>query len=395
MSKTSSLLCVFLLLPATLASRCDDNFGVKTLKKSGLQEATALTASSDGGAIIVGQTASSDDNLDIYVLKVNSVGDIKWSKSLGGDREDTAMTVLKTEDNAYVVFGYVYDGNTTVPINLFKISESGTVLWEKTHTLPSMHISSVAPTSDGGFILGGSFRDDTTDEAGFAMIRLDANGEEQWHNVVITEGERALIRAISETDDGGFVLGGTVYDFGAYDHQIAFYKTDEYGDILWSQEYGDEGVAEEIWSVAATDDGGFVAAGNRGIDYLGTPTPPQISKNALVIKFDRRGSIEWDNMYGGDPEDSAKKIRPTEDGGYIFAGMTRSYGFQNNDAWVVKLNADGTQSWHAHHPGDAKIAEGVDVEQLEDGTYISTGKILNLIRSWDIFVWHLDEDGSY
>lgn len=395
LAQTRTWLFLCLLLPALLASKCDDPFGAKPLKKNGLQEAKALVSTPDGGAIVVGQTSTGENNYDLYVLKVDSVGEVEWSKTFGGELEDTALAVERTADGAYLVVGYIYEGNTTVPVTLFKMSGGGSVLWQKQVEIENVHLSAITSTADGGFVLAGHYRDDITETKGFATVRLNALGEVEWHNVVALENPMALVRSISETADGGFVLAGTVYDFGKYDHQIVFYKTDEFGDILWSQEYGNQGVAEEAWSVASTADGGFVVAGNRGIDVFGTPTPPQIAKNALVIKVDADGRVEWERMYGGEPEDSAYKIRTTSDGGFVFAGLTRSYGFQNNDAWVVKLDAKGNQQWHAYYPGDATVAEAVDVEQLSDGTYIATGKILHLIRNWDIFVWHIDEDGSF
>ncbi|MDD3630676.1 MAG: hypothetical protein PHF55_06625 [Bacteroidales bacterium] len=66
--------------------------------------------------------------------------------------------------------------------------------------------------------------------------------------------------------------------------------------------------------------------------------------DALVVKLNSSGNIEWQKCLGGTDYDYAYSIHQTSDGGFIVAGSTESnnYDVSGNhgasDAWVVKLN---------------------------------------------------------
>ncbi|HET7153122.1 MAG TPA: T9SS type A sorting domain-containing protein, partial [Candidatus Kapabacteria bacterium] len=52
---------------------------------------------------------------DYWIVKIDSVGNIQWEKSLGGKYEDIAYSVQQTRDSGYVVAGWSnsYDGDVT------------------------------------------------------------------------------------------------------------------------------------------------------------------------------------------------------------------------------------------------------------------------------------------
>ena len=54
---------------------------------------------------------------------------------------------------------------------------------------------------------------------------------------------------------------------------------------------------------------------------------------------------EWSTTVGGDGDDFAHSVALTNDGGFVIAGETRSYGSGSQDGWLVKLNSDGDEQW--------------------------------------------------
>jgi hypothetical protein len=52
---------------------------------------------------------------DYWIVKLTSVGTIEWQKSLGGRREDAATSIAPTSDGRYIVAGSSYssDGDVT------------------------------------------------------------------------------------------------------------------------------------------------------------------------------------------------------------------------------------------------------------------------------------------
>ena len=85
---------------------------------SGVQQTT------DGGYIVAGDSVSNDGDVtghhgvgsyDIWIVRLNSTGDIWWQESLGGTAVDWAELVQQTTDSGYIVAGTSYstDGDVT------------------------------------------------------------------------------------------------------------------------------------------------------------------------------------------------------------------------------------------------------------------------------------------
>lgn len=60
-----------------------------------------------------------------------------------------------------------------------------------------------------------------------------------------------------------------------------------------------------------------------------------------IIKIDKNGNMEWDEVFGENEADLANSIIQTRDGGYAVAGWTKSKGAGNADVWVIKLDENG------------------------------------------------------
>lgn len=102
---------------------------------------------SDGGYIMTGYTQSNNFDVtgfqginDIYVVKVDNLGVIEWTKTYGGTQTDRGSKVRQTPDGGYILSGYTNssDGNVTGYQGgfgdcwLVKIDNLGTIQWQKT-----------------------------------------------------------------------------------------------------------------------------------------------------------------------------------------------------------------------------------------------------------------------
>lgn len=98
----------------------------------------------------------------------------------------------------------------------------------------------------------------------------------------------------------------------------------------WEQIWGDSG-DEKILSVIQTNDYGFIACGNKGINNL----------QAIVYKFDRNGILEWKNEYVIGVSCSFSDVREYNDG-YLLCGTSRSDSIKT-DGIILYLNSGGTE----------------------------------------------------
>jgi hypothetical protein len=138
----------------------------------------SMVPARDGGYIIAGYTHGISD---AYIVKIDDSGNPIWEKTYGGTANDMAYSVCRAHCGGYIVAGWTAtpDSDDPADVWIFKIDESGNMLWERTYGGPlSDGARSVAPTSDGGYIVGGK-------TASFG------NGQQFWILKVDDEGRLA------------------------------------------------------------------------------------------------------------------------------------------------------------------------------------------------------------
>ena len=111
---------------------------------------------------------------------------------------------------------------------------------------------------------------------------------------------------------------------------------------------------------------------NDGYILIGTTASFGNNNNAWLIKIDAEGNQEWDKTFGGSNDDFGSCIKQTIDGGYIILGCTKSFGDGNNDAWLIKTDMQGNKEWDKPF-GGSDSDRGYSVQQTENAEYVITG----------------------
>ena len=310
-----------------------DTLWTRTFGGTGDDWGFYVEQTSDGGFIITGGTDSFGAGMaDIYLIKTESNGDTMWTKTFGGEFMDWGMCVLQTEDG-----GYIIAGSTT---------SFGMGAWDA------------------------------------FLIKTGANGNETW-NRTIGGLQLDAGNCLAQTPDGGFIIAGTTYSFGAGESDMYLVKTDFEGNVIWSQTFGGNEM-DGAGGVQRTIDGGCIAAGWTG---------PSGNYDVLLVKTDSSGVEEWQQTFGGPEWDDAWAVRQTADGGYILAGSTRSYGAGSNDIYVIKTDELGNEIWNRAIGGEGEDS-GSDVKLTTDGGFIVTGWTEAPGSSTDVYILKIDEDGD-
>jgi hypothetical protein len=135
-------------------------------------------------------------------------------------------------------------------------------------------------------------------------------------------------------------------------------------DTLWTRTYGGTNI-DVAYDVRPTDDGGFIVTGYTRSYGAG-------GHNLWLFKTDASGNREWNSAFGGSSDDEAQAVWPTSDGGYIAAGFTSSSGAGAKDVYLVKATASGQQDWTRTFGGSSDD-EAYAVEETVDGGLIIAG----------------------
>jgi len=119
------------------------------------------------------------------------------------------------------------------------------------------------------------------------------------------------------------------------------------------------------YSVAPTNDGGYILSGltQSGIDTIG---------DIVVIKLSAQCDTQWTMVYGGPLLEGGNYVFQTADEGYLVAGHTEDFGAQDCDAFIMKLDKNGTRQWFKYYGGQYDdISEGTI--ELSTGEFVISG----------------------
>ena len=247
---------------------------------------------------------------------------------------------------------------------------------------------SVGQTSDGGYIVAGVTYSFGAGNGDVHLIKTDANGDEAWSRTFGgTDDDWA--ESVQQTTDGGYILAGSTESFGAGSTDVYLIKTNANGDAVkggWSRTFGGS-AGDAARSVHQTTDGGYIVAGQT--ESFGSG-----SYDIYLIKTDANGDEAWSRTFGLSERDDARSVRQTSDGGYIVAGTTLSFGSGSYDVYLIKTDGDGNEVWSKTF-GGTDGDDAYSVQQTSHGGYIVAGTTLSFGSGpYDVYLIKTDGDGN-
>lgn len=281
----------------------------------------------DNGYIISGSTSSfGQGNTDLYLLKLDSMGQIKFQRAIGNHDNEVGRSVVQLIDSSFVTVGYTNSiGFGGYDVYLIKTDKIGNVVWQKT--------------------IGGADWD-------FAY-------------------------SLQETTDGGFIVCGTTYSFGYGNADGYVIKTDAAGNVSWSKTYGGSN-DDEFKSVIQTADGGYALTGyTKSYNDID-------SGDVWVFKLDLNGDSLWSKYYGGSKEDFGRGIIQLQNSDLFVSGGTKSFSVNGNYETQV-LGYNNTTGVPGYNYRDVSnqdeyyncVAQGIN------GTIANCGATKNMVFGYD------------
>ncbi len=345
--------------------------------------AAGLTKSIDGD--VIGNHGNYHS--DAWIVKLNSSGDIQWQKCIGGTNDETANSIIQISNGGYIICGTVASNNGDVmgkkgvsantDVWLIKLDSIGDLEWNKClGGLGNDYGYSIIKTLDGGYFLGGAAGASGGDVTGYHpdknkfgyedawVVKLNSSFEIEWQkcmggsspdwaNSVVQCPDGGYVFAGDEQSEDGDVIGNHGVVSGSSYEDAWIVKLDSLGNMVWQKCIGGKypDVASKIIN---TIDRGFAVCGFtisliEGVKSHGI-------QDAWVIKLNSSGDILWQQCYGGSNTDIGTSIVQASDGSFIFVANTLSTDDEvignhgEYDAWVVKLTAPlGVKENPLHH----------------------------------------------
>ncbi|MFH1010392.1 MAG: hypothetical protein V1784_04055 [bacterium] len=343
-----------------------DTLWTRTYGGSGPDIAWSVQRTADGGYVVAGETNSFGAGYrDFYVVKTNGQGDPLWTRTYGGIFYDRAYSVQQTIDGGYVLAGRTSSfGAGMYDFYVVKTSPLGDTLWTRTFGGSNDDYGyCIRQTTDAGYIVAGLTWSFGAGYADFYLVKTNSQGDTLWTR---TYGGSGIDEAssVQQTTDGGYIVAGYTWSFGAGNYDFYLVKTNSQCDALWTRTYG--GSSEDrAQSVQQTADGGYVVTGYTGSFGAGL-------NDFYLVKTNSQGDTLWTRTYGGSDEERAQAVQQTADGGYVVAGYTGSFGAGSLDLYVVKTDSQGDTLWTRTYGGSGDD-RAYCVQQTTDGAYIVAG----------------------
>ena len=146
----------------------------KTFGAKDYDEANSIQQTADGGYIVAG-----DKGGDVYILKLNSKGEVEWQKTFGGEGIAGAFSIQQTKDGGYIVAGLTEPfGSEEADVYILKLNSKGDLEWQKTFGGGDDDVAtSIQQTMDGGYIVAGWTKSFGSGGEDAYILKLDSKGE--------------------------------------------------------------------------------------------------------------------------------------------------------------------------------------------------------------------------
>lgn len=292
--------------------------------------------------------------------------DIEWEKSIGGKHADYLFDAIPTADYGFILAGSSLSGKTGKKLQanqgdldywIWKMDEKGEMEWQKSFGGSGLDLlKCIRLTRDGGFILVGSSysnkgfdkKEDSRGDSDLWILKLNAKGVEEWQKTIGGKSQD-MAQTVLQTLDGGYIIGATSDSgkngdkeaqlHGALDYWVL--KLDSKGTLEWQQTYG--GVYNDVLkSIVQTEDSGYILAGYSNSPESGNKYDADFGENDFwILKISSQGVLEWQKVWGGTQDDQLEVMLKTKDGALILGGNSNSPLSKSKTV----SNTSGTDFW--------------------------------------------------
>lgn len=275
-------------------------------------------------------------NEDIFVSRIDNDGNLLWSRTFGGVQNERGYSLAETSDGNIILAGWTESyGAGLWDIIVLKLDLSGIMIWSKTYGDNGNDWAngfSIIENTDGDYVVVGAWSKDAGIPAhNGILLKLDSQG-----NIIFSKiyggNDNDGFNAYINENNGVYHNFGTTWSFNGPNHEVWMTELDLDGNVNWSKTYGLPNKNIRVSSAFHTDND----------QYLLSAFEFNSSSNgrAIILKVDAFGNLLWSQAYGGDGMDEIRSIFESENAVVAF-GFTESFGAGGRDILMIKTDDQG------------------------------------------------------
>lgn len=336
---------------------------------------------------------------------VSSAADT-WFRTYGGSGDDVAWGVLLADDGGYYIVGTThleFEPQMRGDVYLIRTDAAGEVLWERRYERDGYaEGSAIAWASDGNLLISGPASSVTTNGTDIYLLRVDPAGNELGFHTF--DGPLDEMGSAWPLADGGYLLAGNAVDpndvvadpgaagYGGMAGRSNIYlaRVDADGNELWSRTYGGESNVL-VFDGLPMEDGGLLLLAT--IMYY-----PENDDDIYLLRVDADGNELWSQTWEEGLANAAG-LAPTGDGNYLILGSYSPPEVMDRtatDFLFIEVDAQGNELWRRVWGDPDANDDAAVLTVTADGGCVAAGDTGGDLSSWnqDIVLLKLDSEGQ-
>jgi len=316
-----------------------------------------------------GATQTTQNNLDLVVLKYNSIGVLQWSYfyNFGGSPipYDGGTAITGDNNGSIYVTGTSAGTNTLTDFVTIRLNaNNGNQLWTTRYDFAQLNeVPSKIRVSGSSIIVTGASQSTQTPNIKWELATIRYNSS-NGNQVGLSRTGGNSSSGIDEANDLSIDNNGNVYVVGATNnlntgYDITILKFNDDLQLLWQQTFNGYSGEDKGYGIKTDAQGNVYAVG-----YV---TNPNQGKNYSILKYNSAGTLQWSREFNGLANQDDEAVQLVVRGDRIFVtGAARNSAY--SDIVTMGYTADGqifsVKSFESQFGlNDKPTAMGIDLDE--------------------------------
>lgn len=240
-------------------------------------------------------------------------------------------------------------------------------------------------SSDEMFAAGSTIPTGASEHEAF-VVKYDPDGNVAW---VASGPSSAQYFDVAPMPDGGAVACGVHVLQNGHDRLVSRLSGD--GDVLWSITM-DGALDEEAYAIAVEETSILVTG--RQLNFSG-------GSDVWIARTDLDGNLLWTSSWGGEGNEEGRGITRLDDGVFLVAGTTNSYGMRDttegrvkDNIYLIAVDLAGDTLWTRALGDTLYDRRGLCLDMTAEGDLLVAGERAEVTGESDALVLRLSHTGE-
>lgn len=344
---------------------------------------------STGGYAVVGSTNSYENSgTNIYLLRVDEVGDYMWGKSIGeANKINWGMDIAEDDAGNFIIAGYTNNSPSgTYDGLLLKTNSVGEVIWRRTYGGDDWDfIENMTVTDSGEIILAGQKTIDGHQQGW--ILKTDEEGEVIWEKLLESSGQ-LKITGLDICENGAIIFTGYTSNLLLDTKTFVAGNLTDAGNTVWVSSYPEFGKVESGKCICST---------SNDILLVGTQVDnPDLNQTIFSSINSVTGAVNWINDLDKPNSNVGLGIDVKANGNILVVGARKNMISADFSATSSEFLGTGGYPGSGLTVLQGSMGEDIfyDVRVVSDGGYICVGNTTSFGNNHQLFLCKIGPNGE-